>query len=125
MHKSRLGTVIIDCQTDDLAREAEFWAAALGNTASSSHEPEGRYIDIPSKPDDPQVILQCVEHASRIHIDIETGDIKAEVERLKSLGAEVVEIMERWTVMEAPSKHRFCVIGRKRDSFAENANRWE
>ncbi len=30
VHKSRLGTVIIDCQTDDLQREARFWGAALG-----------------------------------------------------------------------------------------------
>ena len=36
MHKSRLGTVIIDCQTDDLGREADFWSAALGATTESS-----------------------------------------------------------------------------------------
>ena len=27
MHKGRLGTVIIDCQTDSLERAAEFWGA--------------------------------------------------------------------------------------------------
>ena len=124
MHKSRLGTVIIDCDTDDLRREARFWGEALGGT-TACHDDEGRYIDIQGKSADPQVILQKVEHPSWIHIDIETDDIEAEVKRLEGLGAIVVEIMERWTVMEAPSKHRFCIIGPKRDGFDENANVWD
>jgi predicted enzyme related to lactoylglutathione lyase len=124
MHKSRLGNVIIDCETDDLEREALFWGAALGGVVSSPC-PGGRYPDLQGDPADPQVILQRVEHPSRIHIDIETDDIEAEVRRLQGLGATVVEEMERWTVMEAPSKHRFCIIGVRRDSFAEKANAWE
>ena len=124
MHKSRLGTVIIDCQTDDLGREATFWGAALGGK-TMRHDDEGRYIDVRGKPADPHVILQSVEHPSRIHIDIETDDIEAEVKRLQGLGATVVETMERWTVMEAPSKHRFCIIGPRREGFDENANVWE
>jgi predicted enzyme related to lactoylglutathione lyase len=124
MHKSRLGTVIVDCQTDDLGREAKFWAAALGGRVEQP-EAAARYIDVQGDPADPHIILQKVEHPSRIHIDIETDDIAAEVKRLEALGATVVEIMERWTVMEAPSKHRFCVIGTRRDGFDEKANAWE
>jgi hypothetical protein len=30
MHKSRLGTVVIDCQTDHLDQAAQFWSLALG-----------------------------------------------------------------------------------------------
>ena len=124
MHKSRLGAVIVDCETDDLEREAQFWGAALGGEVTSSH-PGGRYLDVRSDPADPGVILQRVEHPSRIHIDIETDDIEAEVKRLQDLGATVVEKMERWTVMEAPSKHRFCIINARRDGFDEQANVWE
>ncbi|MCP4876968.1 MAG: VOC family protein [Gammaproteobacteria bacterium] len=124
MHKSRLGTVIIDCNTDDLEREARFWGMALGGT-TQRHDDEGRYVDVQTDPSDPQVILQKVDHPSRIHIDIETNDIEAEVERLQGLGAVVIEKMERWTVMEAPSKHRFCIIGARRQGFDENANIWE
>jgi predicted enzyme related to lactoylglutathione lyase len=124
MHKSRLGTVIIDCQTDDLESEAQFWRAALGGDITSP-SPGGRYIDLQADPSDPHVILQRVEHPSRIHIDIETDDIEAEVRRLQDLGATVIEKMERWTVMEAPSKHRFCIIGARRENFDEKANLWE
>ena len=124
MHKSRLGALIVDCQTDDLAREAEFWGAALGGKPGELL-PGGRYIDVKGDAADPHVILQRVDHPSRIHIDIETDDIDAEVRRLEGLGATVVEEMERWTVMEAPSKHRFCIIGVRRDGFEEHANVWE
>ena len=124
MHKSRLGAVIVDCETDDLEREAKFWGAALGGEVASPH-PGGRYLDVQGDPADPGVILQRVEHPSRIHIDIETDDIEAEVNRLQDLGATVVEKMERWTVMEAPSKHRFCIIRARRAGFAEQANVWE
>jgi len=124
MHKSRLGTVIIDCQTDNLGREAEFWSAALGGKVEQ-RSTEARYIDVQGNSAEPHVILQKVEHPSWIHIDIETDDIDAEVKRLEGLGAIVVEKMEKWTVMEAPSKHRFCIIGARRDGFAENANVWD
>ena len=124
MHKSRLGTVIIDCETDDLEREARFWGAALGGEVVNPR-PGGRYIDVRGDAADPHVILQRVEHPSRIHIDIETDDIEAEVKRLEGLGAKVVDKMERWTVMEAPSRHRFCVIGARRDGFDAKANVWD
>jgi len=45
------------------------------------------------------------------------------------LGAVIVDCqtddLERWTVMEAPSKHRFCIINARRDGFDEQANVWE
>ena len=124
MHKSRLGTVIIDCETDDLGREAEFWGAALGREAEQRDD-DGRYIRLKQGADEPVVILQKVEHPSWIHIDIETDDIASEVKRLEGLGASVVEVMECWTIMEAPSKHRFCIIGPNRSGFEEGANVWE
>jgi len=122
MHKSRLGTIIVDCKTGDLKHEAEFWSAALGLAPGKSDE---RYIFLNGKADEVQVVLQKVDHPSRVHIDIETDDIEAEVKRLESLGASIVERLERWVVMEAPSQHRFCVIGPVRPDFAENANTWE
>ena len=124
MHRSRLGTVIIDCETDDLDREAAFWGAALGGELVVPRA-GSRYIDVQRDPDDPHVILQQVDHPSRIHIDIETDDIEAEVRRLQALGATLVEKMERWTIMEAPSKHRFCIIGVRRQGFEEKANVWD
>ncbi|MDJ0779564.1 MAG: VOC family protein [Gammaproteobacteria bacterium] len=124
MHRSRLGTIIIDCQTDDLEREAAFWSAALGGETVSPGG-DGRYLDVRRDPAEPHVILQQVEHPSRVHLDIETDDRDAEVRRLEALGASVVEDFPRWTVMQAPSGHRFCIIGVRRDGFDDGANVWE
>ena len=121
MHKSRLGTIVIDCQTDDLEKDARFWGEALGATPARA---DSRYVWLKGRPEEVQVIAQKVDHASRVHMDIETDDIEAEVDRLASLGATIVERLEKWVVMEAPSKQRFCVIGPTRPDFEENANHW-
>ncbi len=76
-------------------------------------------------PDEPIVELQRVEHDSRVHLDIETDDIPAEVARLEKLGATVVARPERWVVMQAPSGQRFCVVRVQRPGFPKNANRWD
>lgn len=126
MHKSRLGALIVDCQTDDLFRDSDFWSAAFGMSAESRSEQRAEnYVRFEGKPGEVQVILQKVDHPSRVHIDIETDNKEAEVKRLEALGAVVVAQLEKWTVLEAPSGHRFCVIGPIRAGFEENANSWD
>ncbi len=71
------------------------------------------------------MIVQDVEHPSRIHLDIETDHRDAEVKRLESIGATGVEKMAPWTVMQAPSGHRVCIIGVRRAGFDEMANSWQ
>jgi hypothetical protein len=53
--------------------------------------------------------VQSVAHESRVHLDIETDDIDAEVARLVKLGAREVERNKTWVVLEAPTGQRFCV----------------
>ncbi|MDH3595860.1 MAG: VOC family protein [Rhodospirillales bacterium] len=126
MHKSRLGVVVIDCETDDFDREAEFWSRALGGAANRSPDPENEnYIELETAPDDMNLLLQKVEHPSRVHLDIETDDIEAEAARLEKLGAKRVAKIKRWWVMEAPSGHRFCLVNPQRADFEEGANEWE
>jgi hypothetical protein len=60
-----------------------------------------------------------------VHLDIETDDVPAEVARLEKLGASVVERLERWVVMQAPSGQRYCVVRVQRPGFEGNANRWD
>ena len=69
--------------------------------------------------------IQRVAHESRVHLDIETDDIEAEVARLEKLGANVAKRLERWVVMQAPTGQRFCVVRVQRPGFPKNANRWE
>jgi hypothetical protein len=68
--------------------------------------------------------MRRVQHPSRVHIDIETDDIGAEVARLEALGARRVAQVKRWWVMEAPTRQRFCVVRPQRADFDEHANAW-
>jgi predicted enzyme related to lactoylglutathione lyase len=126
MHKSRLGGLIIDCNSEDLETAASFWTQALGYAAISSSDPDDEnYVPLKTGPDDLAIELQKVEHPSRVHIDIETDDVEAEVKRLEALGAKRVQQVSSWWVMEAPTGHRFCVIREQKPSFGEKANEWE
>jgi predicted enzyme related to lactoylglutathione lyase len=126
MHRSRLCALLIDCRTADVAEAASFWAQALGRAVDSGHPgTRGNYVMLETPPDEPIVQIQRVEHDSRVHIDIETDDIPAEVVRLERLGAKVVDRLERWVVMQAPTGQRFCVVRVQRPGFPKNANCWD
>ncbi len=125
MHKSQIGNIVIDCKTDDLHQAATFWASAFGYRAEQSdNQVNAKYIRLETPDGDVQVMLQKVIHPSRVHLDIETDDIEAETKRLESLGAKKIERLEKWTVMEAPSGHRFCIVGAERADFEEHATSW-
>ncbi len=126
MHKSRLAGFIIDCKSDDLQAAADFWAATLGASAKSQSDPaESKYVELDTPPDEPYVEVQRVDHASRVHIDIESDDVPAEVARLEALGAITVEEIRGWVVMEAPTGQRFCVVPVVSADFELRANSWD
>ena len=126
MHRSRLGTILIDCERNDLEVATAFWSRALGYPPGDAGPDDNpRYRPLRAPPDAVQVELQRVEHPSRVHIDIETDDIDAEVARLVELGATEVARIHGWCVMQAPSGHRFCVVSPQRRDFEQSANIWE
>jgi len=125
MHRSRLGGFIIDCKTEDLAAAGRFWGAALGLSVRVSNKPQDKsYVVFDTAPNELDIEVQKVDHPSRVHIDIETDDIPAEVVRLETLGAKVVDRVQRWVVMQAPTGQRFCVVRVQRPGFPKSANRW-
>lgn len=125
MHHSRLCALLIDCNTPDVDLAASFWAQALGRPIDLGHPgTRGNYRMLETPTDEPIVQIQRVEHASRVHVDIETDDIPAEVARLERLGATIVDRLERWAVMQAPTGQRFCVVRIQRPGFPKNANAW-
>jgi predicted enzyme related to lactoylglutathione lyase len=125
MHRSRLAGFIIDCNTADLDAAAEFWGAALGYPL---HRPkaqeEAGYIHLKTVPEDLHIEVQKVGHESRVHLDIETDNIEAEVRRLEALGAKRIAAVRTWVVMEAPTGQRFCVVRPQRAGFEREANVW-
>jgi hypothetical protein len=125
MHRSRLAGFIIDCQGADPYAAARFWGRALGMAPQPR---EGEYARLDAGPRDLQIEVQRVAHESRLHLDIETDDIPAEVARLERLGARRAEQTHAgtWVVMIAPTGQRFCVVRAKQDlTKAPGASVWE
>jgi predicted enzyme related to lactoylglutathione lyase len=126
MHYSRICALLIDCKTSSVDEAARFWSEALGRAVDAEHAgSRGNYRMLETPPDELIVQIQRVDHDSRVHVDIETDDIPAEVARLTKLGAEVVERLPRWVVMQSPTGQRFCVVRVQRPGFPKNANRWD
>ena len=126
MHRSRLCAMLIDCNTSNVDEAANYWSQALGRAVDLDHPgSRGNYRMLETPPDEPIVQIQRVDHESRVHIDIETDDIPAEVARLQKLGAMVVDRLERWVVMQAPTGQRFCIVRVQRPGFSKNANAWD
>ncbi len=126
MHRSRLAGLIIDCKTDDLDAAADFWGKALGAPpASAADIEESPYVELRMPEDENYVEIQAVDHASRVHIDIESDDIEAEVQRLEALGAKQIADIKNWCVMEAPTGQRFCIVPVVSRDFDDKANKWK
>ena len=64
--------------------------------------------------------------AARVHVDIHTDDLAAEVDRLERLGAERVQRVHSWWVMRDPAGLVFCVIPDPAGTLDDrNARRWD
>jgi len=125
MHRSKLAGFIIDCNTPDLAAAARFWGGALGMEVRALPGAEGeKYVRLVDPDDRLHIEVQQVSHPSRVHLDIQTDDIEAEVRRLEALGARRVQKVHTWWVMEAPTGQRFCVVRVQSPDFEQGANAW-
>lgn len=122
-HASRIGCLVVDCRTDDLTDALAFWSAALG--CEGAVDADGKYAVLKTPAGEARVLLQAVDHDPRVHLDVETDDRAAEAARLEALGARRVAELPRWIVMEAPTGHRFCLVGPQRPDFETGAHRWE
>ena len=124
-HFSRLFKAVIDVPASDHEREASFWGAALGQPLPRfDRHPE--YNGTALHGQDFWLLTQRLgEGTARVHLDIHTDDLDAEVDRLERLGAQRVQRVHTWQVMRDPAGLLFCVLpeppGRMNES---NAHRW-
>jgi hypothetical protein len=126
MHRSRFCALVIDCKVDDIDDAATFWSRALGKPVVPPSPESGNYRELSTSRDEPIILLQKVDHESRVHLDIEADDLDAEVTRLEALGARrIAFVRQRWWVLEAPTGHRFCVVRPQRGPLEPGrANSW-
>jgi Predicted enzyme related to lactoylglutathione lyase len=117
VHRSRLCHVVID--VSDLDAGVAFWSAALGaveERISEHSTPIYRRLRLPDT--EVRVLLQRTADPKvgkeRVHLDIETDDVEAEVRRLEALGATRLALQEergfRFWVLQDPWRNEFCVL---------------
>jgi hypothetical protein len=124
MHRSRLAAIGIDVPADLFESTAAFWAGALG--AEPSREPDDDPYILLGRHGGQQVFVQLIgEPDRRLHMDIETDDVEAEVARLERLGATKVTFIEDgWWIMRDPAGNLFCVLPVIHDDFPGEAAEW-
>ena len=125
-HYSRLSTIVIDVPPADHDRELAFWSAALGQQLrQGDHYPE--YHGAALRGQEIGLLIQRLGHGpGRVHLDIHTDDVAAEVARLEDLGAERVQLVDSWWIMRDPAGLLFCVVPEPADSLNDsNAQRWD
>jgi hypothetical protein len=121
MHRSRIGLVLIDHAAEHFEESLTFWAGVQGATPV----PDGEFVSVGEVGTLSLDLQRLDEGASRIHLDIESDDVRAEVARLQGLGATVVEDRESYVVMADPGGVVFCVVGvQTGDRFREDALEW-
>jgi Glyoxalase-like domain len=125
-HFSRLCKIVLDVPAADHDKEVAFWQAAAGHPLTAIEgEPEyhGALLDSPRM----WLFVQRLdEGSSRMHLDIHTDDVDAEVSRVERLGAVRVRQVRSWWVMQDPAGLFFCVLPSAPGTLDEsNARRWE
>jgi predicted enzyme related to lactoylglutathione lyase len=111
-HRSALRKIVIDVAGSDAdhARELAFWEAATGQTLTRlERHPEYHGAELPGRGIG-LLVQRLGRGPNRVHVDIHTDDVEAEVERLAGLGAQRVESLARWSVMRDPAGLLFCVV---------------
>jgi predicted enzyme related to lactoylglutathione lyase len=113
------GELVIVVDVADLKRAADFWTQALGFVQEG--DASARYLSLlPADGNGIEVLLQKVDDEkhgkNRLHLDLRTHDLDAEVDRVRGLGASVVTeepIVESgwtWHVLADPDGNEFCVL---------------
>jgi predicted enzyme related to lactoylglutathione lyase len=125
-HHSRLSKIVIDVPGVDHDRELAFWSAATGQPLTQ-FETHPEYHGAALHGHELGLLIQRLDDGpAKVHIDIHTDDLAAEITRLEKLGAEPVRQVHSWQVMRDPAGLLFCVIpgepGTLNDS---NAQHWD
>ncbi|EGD53713.1 hypothetical protein SCNU_17290 [Gordonia neofelifaecis NRRL B-59395] len=107
---------MITVDTTDAVRLGNWWADVLGGRIVA--ENDGWFVIVSLGEGSPALVFQKVDDPTpgknRIHLDLQTADMKAEVAKLTAAGATLVEERSMgdglvWTTLADPDGNEFCV----------------
>lgn len=125
MHRSRIGLFLIDHPPSSFDAALAFWGGVQG--LPPKPQPDSPYAGL-GQVGSLSLEAQRIGHGDipRVHIDIETDDVPAEVARVVGLGATVVEEREGYAILADPGGLVFCVVPVQTGAdFDEHAVSWE
>lgn len=118
MHSYPHGTLVIVVDCADIDRAADFWAGVLGY--HRPHARSGVYLMLIPPGGGVEILLQQVNDTktskNRLHVDLRTPDLDAEVRRVVALGATIITdqpLVEHdwtWHILADPDGNEFCIL---------------
>ena len=126
MHRSRLVASLVDVPAAAFDAEVDFWSAVVGR-APHFDEKDPDYAEFGEVMPGWQFMVQRIGGGdpARVHLDVETDDVEAEVRRLEGLGAQRVEQVRHWWILRDPAGLPFCVVPvQSPDAFETHATAW-
>ncbi|MEO6651231.1 MAG: VOC family protein [Ilumatobacteraceae bacterium] len=129
MHRSRIGVVLIDHPFDTYDAATAFWLGVRGGSIGTSEDQadDSPYVSLDPLPGGMLLELQRTGSGTgaRVHLDIETDDVVAEIARVVALGASIVHEHDGYAVMRDPGGLLFCVVPvQTGDEFDRYATTW-
>jgi len=125
---AQIRDLVVDCRHP--ASLARFWAAALDGYGVAAYDEAEldrlRAAGIYDTEDDPAVLVEPSPRGgprlffqlvpenkiakNRVHLDLTSADVPAEIERLTGLGARVLAEHEHWVTMADPEDNEFDLM---------------
>ncbi len=121
MHKSRLSCIVIDCHTDHVEQAAGFWSQLLGFPSQAD---DGRRATVMTGEGGVRLVIEAVADESRIHFDMETDDLSAEILRIEGIGGRKIAVVDHAVIMEAPTGHRFRLTAARNNIMPAGGVLW-
>lgn len=124
-HRSRLTAVLVDVPAGEHEKAVAFWSRAIGRDGTTSEKFPEYVVFGEATPGIEFMVQSTGDDVPRIHIDIESDDVEAEVARLTALGATEAERHHSWVVMRDPAGTVFCVVQVQiQEAFDKHATTW-
>jgi predicted enzyme related to lactoylglutathione lyase len=112
--RTQVGAITFDAA--DPEKLASFWAAALDREARPARAVAGAWA-LPEGESGPMMLFLPVPEPktakNRCHVDLHTGVLEAELQRLEALGATVVEHHHdptHWVVLRDVEGNELCLV---------------
>lgn len=100
--------VFLDTPAASFEQAVDFWSAATGWQPSERRGEDGQFLTLVPPAGAAYVKLQAVDRPAGVHLDLDTADRPAAIERARDLGASTAWTYHDVEVMRSPGGFVFC-----------------